>query len=525
MIKDIHLQNKEMIRIGTKDITLEDFTGVIFENDKISIDKQAFEKTGESFHFLEEFSKDKLIYGINTGLGPMAQYRINDNDRINLQYNAIRSHAAGSGEPLPEKYAMAAMLARLNTLAKGYSGVHPDTLKIIEEFINNGIIPYLPEHGGVGASGDLIQLAHLAFNLIGEGEAYYKGNLMPVADILKNTKIKPLTIRLREGLSLINGTSVMTGIGLVNLVYAERLLQWSVLASCLLNEIVQSYDDHLSEELNRVKNHPGQNEVAGMMRQILTDSSLIRGRSEHLYEKKINGDILKDKVQEYYSIRCVPQILGPVYDTLEVTKKILLDELNSVSDNPIVDVANKNVYHGGNFHGDYVSLEMDKLKIAITKLTMLVERQLNYLLNDKLNQVLPPFINLGKLGLNFGMQGMQFTATSTTAENQALSNPMYVHSIPCNNDNQDIVSMGTNASLITKKVIGNSYEVLAIEMIALMQAVDFLQVESKLSPVTGQNYQKLRSIVANFVDDTSKYKEINEIKDFLQNNNPVNFNK
>ncbi|HBL80169.1 MAG TPA: histidine ammonia-lyase, partial [Aequorivita sp.] len=188
-----------------------------------------------------------------------------------------------------------------------------------------------------------------------------------------------------------------------------------------------------------------------------------------------------EKVQEYYSLRCVPQILGPVLDTLNSVEKILIEEVNSANDNPIVDVEKRNVYHGGNFHGDYVSLEMDKLKIVVAKMTMLAERQLNYLLNSKLNDILPPFVNLGKLGLNFGMQGVQFTATSTTAESQMLSNPMYVHSIPNNNDNQDIVSMGTNAALITKKVIENAFEVVAIELITIIQAIEYLKVQDSVS--------------------------------------------
>jgi len=510
-----------MIKIGKEDITIAKFSSFLFDNQKVEIDKTAWDRVDESFHFLEEFSKDKLIYGINTGLGPMAQYKINNKDRIQLQYNAIRSHAAGSGEPLSDLFVMATMFARLNTLSKGYSGIHTDTLVILKDFINHGIIPFIPEHGGVGASGDLVQLSHLALNLIGEGEVTFQGRKQEARVVLKECGIKPLKIHLREGLSLINGTSAMTGIGLVNLIRAKRLLNWSVLASCLINEIVQSFDDHLSEELNGVKNHYGQLKIAREMRNILTDSTLIRTRSEHLYHKKINGSILREKVQEYYSLRCVPQILGPVFDTLSVSEKILIDELNSVSDNPIIDVANKNVFHGGNFHGDYISLEMDKIKLAITKLSMLAERQLNYLLNNKLNQILPPFINLGTLGLNFGMQGMQFTATSTVAENQTLSNPMYVHSISCNNDNQDIVSMGTNAALITRKVIDNAFEVLAIEWIALIQCVDFLKIEDKCSSTTKDIYSKLRNIVPVFIEDTTKYKEIKEIRNYLNQNNPI----
>jgi histidine ammonia-lyase len=227
--------------------------------------------------------------------------------------------------------------------------------------------------------------------------------------------------------------------------------------------------------------------------------------------------VFEDKVQEYYSLRCVTQVLGPVYDTICQTEKIVTDELNSVNDNPVVDVANHNIFHGGNFHGDYVSLEMDKLKIAITKLSMLSERQLNYLLNDKLNQKFPPFVNLGVLGFNFGMQGMQFTATSTVAENQTLSFPMYVHSISNNNDNQDIVSMGCNAALMSKRVIDNSFEVLAIQAMTILQAIDYLKCVPRLSTSTLAVYKELRAIFPKFVEDLPKYKELQIVKEYFEN--------
>src|SRR5690606_19427273 len=205
-----------------------------------------------------------------------------------------------------------------------------------------------------------------------------------------------------------------------------------------------------------------------------------RKREHHLYNGNNEVQIFEEKVQEYYSLRCVPQILGPVLDTLNNVEKILIEEVNSANDNPIVDVEKEHVYHGGNFHGDYVSLEMDKLKLVVTKMGMLAERQLNYLLNNKLNNILPPFVNLGKLGLNFGMQGAQFSAVSTTAENQMLSTSMYIHSIPNNNDNQDIVSMGTNAANTTKTVINNAFEVLAVEVVTIIQALRFLEFNGKL---------------------------------------------
>lgn len=221
-------------------------------------------------------------------------------------------------------------------------------------------------------------------------------------------------------------------------------------------------------------------------------------------------------MQPYYSLRCIPQILGPVLETIDNVSKVLLEEFDAVDDNPIVDPQTQCVYHGGNFHGDYVSFEMDKLKIAITKLTMLSERQLNYLFHDRINGILPPFVNLGKLGLNYGLQAAQFTATSTTAECQMLSNPMYVHSIPNNNDNQDVVSMGTNSASIARKVIDNSFQVMAIEMIALVQAVDCLKISDSLSQKSRELYDQIRAIVPAFVEDTTKYNEIKSVIEYLK---------
>ena len=235
----------------------------------------------------------------------------------------------------------------------------------------------------------------------------------------------------------------------------------------------------------------------------------------------MDQEVFTDKVQEYYSLRCVTQVLGPIYDTILQAEKVVVDELNSVNDNPVIDHENKNIFHGGNFHGDYVSLEMDKLKIAITKLSMLSERQLNYLLNEKLNQKFPPFVNLGVLGFNFGMQGMQFTATSTVAENQTLSFPMYVHSIPNNNDNQDIVSMGCNAALMTKKVIDNTFEVLTIQMMTVLQAIDYLECTSRLSSETLHIYRQIREIFPKFVEDKPKYKDLEKIRKYFEKSDPV----
>ncbi len=499
-------------------LNIQDFQKIIIENQTIELDEELLQRVDRSFQFLKEFSKNKVIYGVNTGFGPMAQFKINDNDTHQLQYNLIRSHSSGIGNPLPADEVKACMLARLNTLSLGNSGVHHSVVNLLKELINRDITPLIFEHGGVGASGDLVQLAHLALVLIGEGEVFYKGERKSTKEVFEIEGLEPINVEIREGLALMNGTSVMSGIGVVNAYKANQLTEISLKLSCAINEIVQAYDDHLSEALNGTKLHVGQQKVAEKMRAHLADSKLVRKRADHLYTHFEEQDkVFKEKVQEYYSIRCVPQILGPVLDTLEYTEKVLENEINSANDNPIINVEDQHVYHGGNFHGDYISLEMDKLKIVVTKLTMLAERQLNYLLNSKINEILPPFVNLGKLGFNFGMQGVQFTATSTTAESQMLSNPMYVHSIPNNNDNQDIVSMGTNSAVICRKVIENSFEVLAIELITIVQAIEYLGFQDKISSSTKELYTDIRKIVPAFSEDMVMYPYLESVKQYLKN--------
>ena len=500
-----------------KYINLGTLQKLLFDDEKVIISDECIQEVDKSFRFLKDFSSDKIIYGINTGFGPMAQYRIEDKSLTELQYNIIRSHSTGAGKPLPPLYVKAAMIDRLFTFLQGKSGIHTELVELLVKFINLDIFPYIPEHGSVGASGDLVQLAHIALTLIGEGEVFYQGQLQPTARVLEKNHLKPFSIHIREGLSVTNGTSVMTGIGIVNLIYARQLLNWSVCASVMMNEIAASYDDFVSQPLNDAKLHKGQQKIAEMMRVWMSDSKCTLKRENELYGQKHEEKIFEHKVQPYYSLRCTPQILGPVYDTLINTEEVLINEINSACDNPIVDPETQNVYHGGNFHGDYISFEMDKLKIAITKLTMLSERQLNYLFHDRINGILPPFVNLGVLGLNYGLQASQFTATSTTAECQTLSNPMYIHSIPNNNDNQDIVSMGTNSALIAKTVIENSFQVMSILFMGIVQAVDYLKIQKKLSTESRCVYNEIRAFFPVFTQDTPKYKEIEAMSEYLKN--------
>lgn len=511
----------KMIKIGNKKLSVKEVEAVVKNGEEIQLDEIALKKVKESHEFLKDFSREKLIYGINTGFGPMAQYKVDEKNLLDLQYNLIRSHCTGMGNLIPDEKVIAAMICRLNSLMQGHSGIHPSVVELLVKLINQKVHPLIFEHGGVGASGDLVQLAHLALCLIGEGEVRYKGEIRPTKEVYDSLGIEPIEVKLREGLALINGTSVMTGIGLVNIMETERLVNWGIAASTMIIEMVESYDDHYSHELNKVKPHAGQQTISKAMNALTKGSKLIRKREEHLFNNEVTKEeVFKDKVQEYYSIRCIPQIVGPIYDALQQAKNTVENELNSVNDNPVIDAENNNIWHGGNFHGDYVAYEMDKLKIGVTKLSMLSERQLNFLMNEKLNGILPPFANLGKLGLNLGMQAAQFTATSTTAENQTLSNPMYVHSISCNNDNQDVVSMGTNAALICNKIIENTYQVLAIELLTIVQSVDCLKCKDKLAPASKEIYDAIRAIIPSFKEDNTMHYKLEKVLQYLKVNSP-----
>lgn len=494
-------------------LSLKDIFGILYSGERIELPAEEMAMVASCHEFLETFKQDKIIYGINTGFGPMAQYRVGDDDLIALQYNIIRSHSCGAGEAMPLLAVRGAMVSRLMTFMQCRSGISPEVVRLLAEFINRGVYPYIPQHGSVGASGDLVQLSHLALTLIGEGKVSYKGEWRATADVMGELGLSPLTLRGRDGLSVVNGTSMMTGVSLTNIHDARRLTEWAIAGSVMLNEIVESYDDLMDARLNAVRRQEGQQKVAELMRGMAKGSGLLRKRDRDLYHDTGRHDgNFGHKVQPFYSLRCVPQIIGPVWETIENMARIVENEVNSADDNPIVDPEARNIFHGGNFHGDYISLENDKLKIVMTRVAQLAERQTNYLLHDKVNGLLPPFVNLGRLGLDYGMQACQFTATSTTAECQTLSNPMYVHTIPCNNDNQDIVSMGTNSALLCRKVVDNTATVLAIALMTMCQGVDCRKVYDRMGETSRKVYDTVRGVFAPFSIDREHYTEIASVE-------------
>lgn len=492
-----------MILTGNN-LNLESLYSFVKNKDqKIEIDDEATIRAKKSRDFLETESKDKVIYGFNTGFGPMASHIIGNSQLDELQLNLIRSHAVGMGNPIRSEYVLAAMVVRLNMFLQGYSGVSTDFIEYIKVFINNRIIPIVPEHGAVGTSGDLVQLAHIALALLGEGEVVYQDKKENTSDVLKKLKIKPYILKPKEGLSFINGTAVMTAISAIECVKAKKIIDLEIKNGAFAMELIHSYSDGISEVLQNIRPHAGQKEVARRLREILASSKLIRDRKMLHESVSLPDDVTEilQSVQEVYSFRCIPQILGPILDTIERTSSVVTIEMNSVTDNPIVDVEGGEFIHGGNFHGDYIASSIDQLKAAMVKLTMLSERRINFFLNKKVNGFLPPFLNLNKLGLNLGLQGLQFVATSTTAQSQSLAFPHHIHSISTNADNQDVVSMGTDAALFTSKVIDNAHILSTIEIIILAQAADYLNEIDKLSESSLGLHKMIRKHFEKVTDD------------------------
>jgi histidine ammonia-lyase len=501
--------------------SIADIISLLEQNKKqIGLEPKALQKAEKTFNFVSDTVKknNKIIYGVNTGFGPMANYILAHGQILDLQQNLILSHAVGMGEKIPDNFVLAAMAVRLNTLAKGYSGVSGELLERLEKFINLRVIPVVPEHGAVGTSGDLVQLAHIALALLGKGEVNFQNKIQKTSGVLKQLRLKPYKLKPKEGLSLINGTSMMTGISAVVCKQSRDLLSLGLRNGCLALEIVRAYDDSISPKLHELRPHHGQMLIAKTARGILKDSKLIRDRDGLHKNNNLGKEVvkIKESVQEVYSFRCMSQVLGPIYDTLLKAWQTTEIEMNSVTDNPIVDVEKEKFLHGGNFHGDYIAVNMDQLKASLVKLTMLSERRLNFFLNHKVNEAFPPFLNLHTPGLTLALQGLQFVATSTTANSQTLGYPMNLHSIPTNGDNQDIVSMGTDAALLASKVAENAFIVLAIESLALCQAVDYLKIKNKLSKNSLKLYTFVRGNVEKITNDRHIQPELQSLVSALK---------
>ncbi len=473
------MKNTPAVVLNGQDLTIEEIVAIGIGDRKVALDPEALDRCRASRKFLEqEVAARRIIYGVNTSFGPMCNKIINDNEIETLQVNLIKSHAAGLGDPLKPYIALAVMAVRLNSLVKGFSGVRVELLEHIKEMINAGIAPYIPECGSVGASGDLIHLAHVALAIIGEGKVFYKKELRDAASVLQECGLEPFRLSFKEGIALMNGTAAMTAIGAFALFGAKKLLRLACINAAFSIEIFGGIDDAFDEDLHKVKPHPGQIQIASIIRDLYEGSKNIMLRSE-MHEKirkqQTEGVVYQTSinVQDVYSIRCTPQILAPVSEAIDYAIKTIQTEANSSNDNPIIIPEKKKVIHGGNFHGQSIGFNMDSLCMAVSELCTLSERRLNKLLDGKLNEGLPEHLIPETPGLAMGFMGAQYLATSTTAENRQLANPVSTLSISCNATNQDVVSMGTVAARKAFKAVSNAKHVLTLETLAQLQALSF----------------------------------------------------
>ncbi len=512
-------REKKIIDIDGSSLTVADVWSIIDSpHVKVTV-KKNIHNIVASYKFLHERAQNQIIYGVNTGFGPMASRIIDKHSLAQLQKNLVRSHASGAGEPIRQDYVLSSMVIRLNTLAKGVSGVSLPLLRQLEAFINHRIIPIIPEHGAVGTSGDLVQLAHIALTLIGEGEVFYRGKRQATKKVLARLKIAPYVLEIKEGISLINGTSVMAGISTILLRDALRLTSLSIHLGAFALETIGAYNDSIASELHALRPHPGQRQTAATLRKLLHDSKRLRVR----YPKGAQMDALRDEtfavpkaIQDVYSFRCIPQVIGPLVDSVAHAEGVINIEINSATDNPLISVKQKRFLHGGNFHGDYIATMIDQLKIPIIKSSLLSERRTNYLLDENVNGIFSPFLNLNTPGLTLALQGLQFVATSTVAQNQTFAYPHSIHTISTNGSNQDIVSMGTDAALILARVIENVYIVYAIELITLLQASDVINDKESYSSSSQKLYREARKISSLVKEDRSLAPDVAHIVSFLK---------
>jgi histidine ammonia-lyase len=466
----------KVLHINGNNLTLDDVAAVVYDRRPVMLEPEARMAVDRARAVVEDLvANNRLGYAVTTGVGQLSDVRIPPDDIRKLQVNLMRSHAVGVGEPLSQEVARAMMLLRANSLAKGCSGVRAVVIDTLCEMLNRGVHPVIPSQGSVGASGDLAPLSHLGLVLIAEGEAYFQGKRLPAADAMRQANVKPLVLEAKETISLINGTQAMLAIGLLATLQVMVLADTADVLGALVVDALKGTDVAFDERIHQARPHAGQLHVARNLRKMLEGSEI---RESH------RGC---GKVQDAYSLRCIPQVHGAVRDTLAHCREVFEIEMNSAVDNPLVFPAARKVgspqramdatvegdiISGGNFHGEPLAFALDFLAIALSALAGISERRLERLVNPSLNEDLPPFLAPGA-GLNSGFMMPQVTAAALVSENKMLSHPASVDSITTSGNKEDFVSMGMTAANKLLRVIDNTRNVLAIEALAVAQALDF----------------------------------------------------
>jgi histidine ammonia-lyase len=467
-------------------------------------------------------AENRVSYAITTGVGKLSDVRIAGEQIRELQVNLVRSHAVGVGEPLSAAETRAMMLLRANSLSKGHSGVRAAVIDTICEMLNRGVVPMVPSQGSVGASGDLAPLGHLALALLGEGECLdEKGARVPASDAMRRAQVKPLVLEAKEAVSLINGTQGMLAVGVLALLAAETLADTADVIGALALDALRGTDVAFDERIHQARPHSGQLKTASNLRRMLEGSQL---RESH-------RDC--DRVQDAYSLRCMPQVHGAVRDTLIHCREVMEVEVNSAVDNPLVFMRTTDhggmgaltrpaerrsgdkadVISGGNFHGQPIAFVLDFLGIALTALAGISERRLERMVNPALNEGLPPFLAAGA-GLNSGFMMPQVVAASLVSENKVLAHPASVDSITTSGNKEDYVSMGMTAALKLKKIVENTRNAMAIEAMAAAQALDFL-APLKTSKRGQAAHAAIRSVCATMDRDRVMYQDFVRIAELI----------
>ncbi len=500
----------EKVILTGENLTIADVVLVARKNMFVELSDEALEKVKRSSDYVDKLVlEERVVYGITTGFGKFSDISISKDDAKTLQRNLIISHACGVGEFLPQEVSRAIMLLRANALAKGYSGIKPATLLTLIEMINRGVHPAIPEKGSLGASGDLAPLSHMVLPLIGEGEAFYMGELLTGKEAMQRAGITPVELTSKEGLALINGTQVMTAIGLLTAYDAMNLWKISDIAASLTMEALNGITDPFMPELHEVRPHIGQLMTARNLLRILKGSERTTRQ----------GEI---RVQDAYVLRCAPQIHGASKDAIQYVLDKVQIEINSVTDNPIIFVDLDIAVSGGNFHGQPMALPFDFLGIAVAELCNVSERRIERLVNSNLGG-LPPFL-AEKGGLNSGFMIAQYAAAALVSENKVLAHPASVDSIPSSANQEDHVSMGTIAARKAREIYFNASRVLAIELFAAAQGIDIQKKDAgkKLGVGTTAAYECIREMIPVLHEDTVMYPHINNAAKLIEDNAVLN---
>ncbi|MBN2540756.1 MAG: histidine ammonia-lyase [Bacilli bacterium] len=487
-----------MVEINGSNLTLDSFSKVVLDHEELQISDTSKTQVNNARLYVKEVIKSEVpTYGINTGFGKLSVVSIAKEDVNKLQENLLKSHACGVGEPFSEEVVRGMLLLRINALIKGYSGIRLSVIEKMVEFLNKNLIPIVYSQGSLGASGDLAPLSHMALPLLGLGEVYYQGKKMEAKNGLELAGITPIEmLEAKEGLSLINGTQAMTSVAALALLESYDLMCLSEHVLGLTMEALTGIDEVFYDKIHLLRNQPGQIKVAKTMRGILKDSKLTTKQGEL-------------RVQDAYSLRCSPQVLGASLDAIDYCRNVVENEMNAVTDNPLVFIDDQKVISAGNFHGQPIAIAMDFLAIAMSELANISERRIERMVNTNLSNGLPAFL-VHKPGINSGFMIVQYSAASLVSENKALAHPASVDSIPSSANQEDHVSMGTISARKTRDIINNSQKVIAMELFTACQALNFRDL-NKLSSRSKEIYTYVRKEIPFIQEDTIMYKMIHSV--------------